>query len=63
MVTHAWFHIMEGVSMQVDKINHHISGLTGKLDEMYKHGCMDFKCGHYLNPSIDMVNQPGYINY
>lgn len=28
LVTHAWFHIMEGVSMQIDKITYHILGLT-----------------------------------
>ena len=60
MVTTAWFHIMEGVSMQVDKINHHISGLTDKLDDIYKGRCVDIICSHYLNPALDMANQVGY---
>ena len=62
MISYAWFHIMEGVGIQVDKITHHIGLLSEGIDDLYRGNCKDIMC-HHNNPSLDMINQPQFINY
>ena len=55
---------MDGVGIQVDKIVYQMSGMTEKLDEMWKGKCADILCNHYINPPMDLASQAGYnINY